>query len=111
MSYGEDYGKFYNRQGERITLEEWGRTRNYDSDIDERRVAMDTLDDGRWISTVWLGMDHRFGEGPPLIFETMVFPPGDMGDLYCERYSTEAEAIAGHDQIVARAKAGEWMSY
>lgn len=23
---------------------------------------------------VWLGLDHRYGEGSPLIFETMVFP-------------------------------------
>lgn len=25
------------------------------------------------ISTVWLGLDYQYGNGPPLIFETMVF--------------------------------------
>ena len=26
-----------------------------------------------WVSTVFLGLDHNWGVGPPLIFETMVF--------------------------------------
>jgi hypothetical protein len=38
------------------------------------RVAETTLKDGTWISTVWIGLDHQFGEGKPLIFETMAFP-------------------------------------
>jgi predicted cobalt transporter CbtA len=50
------------------------------------------------VSTVWIGIDHRFGDdGPPLIFETMVFNRAEgWGELDCERYSTEAEAVAGH---------------
>lgn len=27
-----------------------------------------------WVSTVFLGLDHSYGTGPPLLFETMVFP-------------------------------------
>lgn len=55
------------------------------------------------VSTVWLGLDHRFtDEGPPLIFETMVFDQSrdedSWSELYCERYSTEAEALAGHQR-------------
>lgn len=66
-------------------------------------VAQTTLPDGKWVSTVWLGLDHTFsGEGPPLIFETMVFPSkGDFSETYCERYSTLEEARAGHERIVA----------
>jgi hypothetical protein len=30
---------------------------------------------GEKLSTVWLGLDHSFGTGPPLIFETMLFAP------------------------------------
>lgn len=30
---------------------------------------------GEKLSTVWLGLDHSFGSGPPLIFETMLFAP------------------------------------
>jgi hypothetical protein len=56
------------------------------------------------ISTVWMGIDHNFsGEGPPIIFETMVFD-GEM-DGYQWRYATEAEAIAGHDEVVERVRA------
>jgi len=69
----------------------------------DNRVAETTLPNGRWVSTVWLGLDHSFGSGPPLIFETMVFQNrSDMGDLDCERYSTEAEAIAGHERMCAK---------
>ena len=48
------------------------------------------------VSTVWLGCNHNYSDGPPLIFETMVFPVGSYYDLDCRRYATEAEARAGH---------------
>jgi len=65
------------------------------------RVAETTLPDGRWVSTVWLGLDHSFEQGPPLIFETMVFAGrGDLSELYCKMYSTEQEAKAGHEAVV-----------
>lgn len=39
------------------------------------RVA-DTLLPGRFrVSTIFMGLDHRFGVGPPLLFETMAFYP------------------------------------
>ena len=68
-----------------------------------------TLSDGRWVSTVWLGLDHNYAvDGRPLIFETIVFdkdgPSGDAQDMW--RWATEAEAIAGHDQIVASLRDG-----
>lgn len=51
------------------------------------------------VSTVFLGLDHRFGDnGPPLVFETMIF--GGPQDSYQERYSTWEEAEAGHDRAV-----------
>ena len=72
----------------------------------ERRVAETTLENGNWVSTVWLGLDHNFGmQGPPLIFETMVFPKeGEWGELDCRRYSTEEEALAGHEEMVEKWK-------
>jgi hypothetical protein len=58
---------------------------------------------------VFLSLDHRdSGEGPPLVFETMVFPLDSFVELYCERYSTWAEAEAGHAETCERAKAGEF---
>jgi hypothetical protein len=67
----------------------------------ERQVDTRADLDGRWVSTVWLGLDHSFGSGPPLIFETMVFrsKDGPLHDLECDRYSTEVDALAGHSRL------------
>ena len=48
------------------------------------------------VSTVWLGLNHRFGPGKPLIYETMIFK-GEH-DEYTMRYSSYDEAKAGHRQ-------------
>jgi hypothetical protein len=47
-----------------------------------------------FISTVFLGLDHSFGHGKPLLFETMIF--GGEHDQYQDRYSTWEEAVVGH---------------
>ena len=92
---------YYDRQGNPITMATWAETAE---DISRKRVAEATV--GRlWVSTVWLGLDHGFGDGPPLIFETMIFAV-DGEDVnwtveYCERYSTEAATLAGHERAVA----------
>jgi len=60
------------------------------------------------ISTVWIGIDHGSGfSSAPVIFETMIFPPGDEAsqhgtgsEEYMERYSTEPAAQAGHDRAL-----------
>ncbi len=39
-----------------------------------------------WISTLWLGINHNYGDGPPLIFETMVF--GGEHDEEMMRYAS-----------------------
>uniref|UniRef100_A0A6M3LRW0 Uncharacterized protein n=1 Tax=viral metagenome TaxID=1070528 RepID=A0A6M3LRW0_9ZZZZ len=67
----------------------------------ERHVADDTIDGVR-ISTVFLGLDHQYGQGPPLLFETMVFGgPNDQDQL---RYSSWDEAEKGHAEILEREK-------
>jgi len=55
-----------------------------------------------FVSTIFLGIDHNFGGGKPLVFETMIF--GGKHDLYQERYSTYEEAIEGHKRAVLLAK-------
>lgn len=69
-----------------------------------RRVARTDTKNGQ-ISTVFLGVDHSFGDGPPLLFETLVFG-GTLNDEQ-ERYSTWDEAVAGHKKMVERVEAGE----
>src|SRR5213075_3113938 len=54
------------------------------------------------VSTVFLGLDHQFGNGPPVLYETMVF--GGPLDREEDRYSTRDEALAGHARMVARVK-------
>jgi hypothetical protein len=78
-------------------LIEWGKDMQ-DNVI--KVVKQETLPNGYWVSTVWLGLNHNWGTGPPLIFETMVTNPfGDWED-YQKRYSTEAEALDGHTEAV-----------
>jgi len=51
------------------------------------------------VSTVFLGLDHQFGGGPPLLFETLIFGGDHDGDTW--RYSVWNEAMRGHERIVA----------
>lgn len=68
-----------------------------------RRVARDVMSDGKVVSTVFLNIDHRFGDGPPLLFETYVFPSEDD---FCEidgvRSSTWDEAERYHLAMVEK---------
>lgn len=49
------------------------------------------------VSTVFLGIDHNYGpEGPPILFETMIF--GGPHNNYQRRYCTWDEAEQGHAQ-------------
>lgn len=67
-----------------------------ESEVGKHIVARTAVGDHE-VSTVFLSLDHQFLDGPPLLFETMIFPAGD----YCERYSTWDEAEAGHAKAVA----------
>lgn len=66
------------------------------------RVVGTTIVGGVLVSTVFLGIDYRFDDGPPLLFETIVFD-GEH-DMAMERYSTWEEAEAGHAAMVAKIK-------
>lgn len=90
----------YNKDGTPLELLEWARLFE---DTDYRRIGDDEIQHrGIRVSTVWMGMNHRFTPGRPLIFETMLFvADGDPDDLGCWRWSTQAEALAGHQAIVA----------
>lgn len=77
------------------------------NDVEYKRVAVTTLSDGTWISTVWLGLDYSWSEGNPIIFETMVFSEkkdkdGFTEDLEMQRYSTLEQAKAGHKAMVKK---------
>ncbi|MGF6641802.1 hypothetical protein [Paraburkholderia sp. MM6662-R1] len=93
------------RQIREASLMEWARwyelTAKQDDGIGDRRVAS-THVSNIWVSTVFLGIDHNFfGDGPPILFETMCFIDDEMADpSQMLRYCTWDEAHAGHERIV-----------
>lgn len=84
---------YFNWQGKPISQDQWSALYML-----ERHVAKTDLGELGKVSTVWLGLNHAFDSGPPLIFETMIF--GGPMDEYMDRYSTEEEAKAGHEFAV-----------
>jgi hypothetical protein len=80
-------------------LAEWARA----FEATERVVARTEIEPGILVSTVFLGIDHSFGHGLPLVFETMIFRGGNGEEQW--RYSTWEEAVAGHERAVAIARA------
>lgn len=66
-----------------------------------RRVARTEINEKLVVSTVFLGLDHNFGEtGPPILWETMLFRNGKGEES--ERYSSADAAIAGHWAMVKK---------
>lgn len=80
-------------------LDTWAKW--YETNRESRRVALDEFDNIR-VSTVFLALNHNWGDGPPLLFETMVF--GGKMDEYMRRYSTRKEAENGHKEVVSMVK-------
>lgn len=72
----------------------------------DRVVGRETIGPCK-VSTVFLGLDHRFGEGgPPILWETMVFGGPDKlkGTMKrCAGNREQAEAM--HNEIVEYVKA------
>lgn len=93
-----------NERGEPEPCDDLMRWAQFFNDGNARRVAFDYAGDGVEVSTVFLGIDHRLGPGAPLLFETLIF--GGEYDETCRRYSTRAEAQAGHAAVVAALVAG-----
>ena len=94
------YGLDANRNVVPINSRDWAN--GYAKD---KRVALTEVG-GYHVSTVFLGLDHSFDNGPPLLFETMVFLGGGGSGLACDRYSTWAEAEAGHAAMVQKVMDG-----
>lgn len=58
-----------------------------------------------WISTVFLGLDHSFMGGDPMLFETIIFKNGEQYGN-CDRCSTHREALKQHQAALKQVKAG-----
>lgn len=89
---------YYDRFGEAITFGQWGVLHGAE---DYKILRQERYPDGAlMLSTVWLGTDHSWGDGPPLIFETALFSPTlEMAD--CWRASSEKEALENHNRALS----------
>ncbi|MFD7016111.1 hypothetical protein [Streptomyces sp. NPDC059928] len=99
-----DRPMFFDRQGNPLDSAAANRLLG---DTDYKRVARTEITSSSDpavsfdVSTVWLGVNHNFNDdGPPIIFETMVFGGDEDQDQIMWRWSTEAEARAGHAEVV-----------
>jgi hypothetical protein len=69
---------------------------NADRHVDKTKIG------GAEVSTVFLGIDHSFEAGPPLLFETMVF--GGPLDQEQDRCSTWEQAQRMHNDMCTRVR-------
>lgn len=72
-------------------LLEWANW--FEKSGNERQVRLDTFESGH-VSTIFLGIDYNFGDGPPILWETMVFGgPLDQTQDRCAGSREQAEAM------------------
>lgn len=98
---------FYDRAGKPLTTLEWAEVfeRRFEEDREYHLVGSTHVGDV-WISTIWDGIDHNLGEGPPAFFETVIFGEGYL----FSRYGSEEAALAGHDLAVAFVESGAYAA-
>ncbi len=90
---------YYDLAGQKVSREA-GLSFFSDAHNEQRQIGYEKRG-GIRVSTVFLVIDHSWGDGPPLIFETMIF--GGPHDEFQERYSTRAQAEEGHVRACALA--------
>ena len=66
------------------------------------RIGLTDINDKVYVSTVYLGLNHGFGDSDPVLWESMVF--GHDEDEVQVRYKTHDEAVKGHDKLVKKWK-------
>lgn len=64
---------------------------------ERKAVKQDHIDD-KFVSTVFLGLDHSWNNKELILWETMIF--GGEHDQYQERYSSYEDALEGHQKAI-----------
>lgn len=83
----------------------WGQWFEHSSRPFKRRVKREKVGNYE-VSTVFLGLDHKFGgEGPPVLWETMVFGEGDLSQDMKRCSGTREQAESMHEEMVKNVKA------
>ena len=98
---GQRFAKLVGDEVVECSLSEWVKL------LEGRKgvIKQETVGDRYWVSTVFMGIDHGWSglDARGVWFESMVFDNygrdeqhGYRPTIYCERYSTMAEARRGH---------------
>jgi hypothetical protein len=97
-----------NKQPYQVSLEE---SLSVYENPEMKIVQQDRLPNGKFVSTVFLCMDHSWNRNPdhkPVLFETMVFPDVTSGaDEYMERYTSYEDALEGHKRALEYANSSK----
>ncbi|HVW50634.1 MAG TPA: hypothetical protein VHC91_09580 [Trinickia sp.] len=90
---------YYLRDGTPTDANTW---RELQGDASYAQVEKTTLPNGRWISTIWLGVQHESASDPGglELFESVVFDVDTQQPLASVRHATESEAREGHQRLV-----------
>jgi hypothetical protein len=100
---------YYDRQGAPMTMQQWAQRFE---DEDYRHIARDVIGPDEpldpapliIVSTFWLGLNHDWRSGEPLIYETIIV--GGEHDASGMWYATERQAREGHRRVVDELRAG-----
>lgn len=97
---------YYDKQGHPISAQQWAGLRSTENFDTYCLLSSDQIGNS-WVSTVWLGVNHRLGSpGAPLIFETAVFGYPKAGKHQSVLYCTEDTAREGHRRAVRDLRSG-----
>lgn len=84
-----------NKEPVAVDMLQWAE---WSGDQTKKIVKQNNFPDGVRVSTVFLGLDHAWGNEIPILFETMIF--GGEHDQFQEHYSTWAAAEEGHQRAI-----------
>lgn len=69
---------------------------------DRRVVSYTEINSTCFLSTVFLCLDHCYGRGAPILYESLWFGGSNDGDM--RRYRTKEEALLGHREMLEEYK-------
>lgn len=89
---------YYKRDGSVTDIQSWTALQR-----DVRTIQVDNtrLENGRWVSTIWLGIADQ-ADAKPMIFETSVFNDETRRRIEKMRHANEAGALQNHALMVRK---------
>lgn len=103
-------GMYKDRQGNSVDVMQFAELLSNDRYYRVARTAFYDVERGFTydLSTIWLGIDHSWGYGDPILFESMLFTEDESVSQWGTRWGTEDEAVAGHVEVARQLSRGLW---